>query len=245
VTSGDAPSNSGGVADPRFTGEHAFGQWGVREWDAPAATVTAQRAPGQGPISIADPRLKSSADSFQNIYRIIPFDEPCKAVTGASHVAGGTACVADPRIGEKSYQVKKYKVTQWGEPTRTVIGASTSGDGAFAVADPRFPEAGDKLVCMIRALDNTWHRPFTTLELAALQSLLDPEEEFNLDGNSDSSKRERIGNAVPPAAAEAIANVMAHTLLLAASGETFQLSATPVWVRPMVVALSVKTEVGL
>src|SRR5258708_18790834 len=126
VTSGDAPSNSGGVADPRFTGEHAFGQWGVREWDEPAATVTAQRAPGQGPISIADPRLKSSADSFQNIYRIIPFDEPCKAVTRASHVAGGAACVADLRIGVKSYLVKKYKVTQWGEPTRTVIGPITS-----------------------------------------------------------------------------------------------------------------------
>ena len=35
--------------------------------------------------------------------------------------------------------------------------------------------APEKLVCRIQALDGTWHRPFTTLELAALQSLVDPD----------------------------------------------------------------------
>ncbi|HWB15945.1 MAG TPA: hypothetical protein VG538_06010 [Vicinamibacterales bacterium] len=39
----------------------------------------------------------------------------------------------------------------------------------------------------------------------------------------------------------AIASVMGQTLLLAWSGETFVLSATPVWVRPVAVALSVAT----
>ncbi len=52
-----------------------------------------------------------------------------------------------------------------------------------------------------------------------------------LDGLSDSDWRERIGNAVPPAAAEAIAGVMGTTLLLAEAGETFMLSNTPIWVR--------------
>lgn len=91
---------------------------------------------------------------------------------------------------------------------------------------------------MIRSLDGTWHRPFTTLELAALQSLVEPEEQLELDGLSDSAWRERIGNAVPPAAAEAIAGVMGTTLLLAWSGETFVLSSTPIWVRPVAMALS-------
>jgi hypothetical protein len=99
------------------------------------------------------------------------------------------------------------------------------------------------LVAVIRALDGTWHRPFTTLELAALQSLVDPEEYLELDGLSDSDWRERIGNAVPPDAAEAIAGVMGTTLLLAWSGETFVLSAAPIWVRPVAVALSV-AQVG-
>lgn len=102
--------------------------------------------------------------------------------------------------------------------------------------------AADRLVCVIRALDGTWHRPFTTLELAALQSLVDPEEHLELDGLSDSAWRERIGNAVPPDAAAAIAAVMGKTLLLAWSGETFVLSAEPIWVQPIAVAISVKSE---
>jgi hypothetical protein len=94
------------------------------------------------------------------------------------------------------------------------------------------------MVAVIRALDNTWHRPFTTLELAALQSLVEPEEYLELDGLSDQAWRERIGNAVPPKAARAVAEVMGTTLLLAESGETFQLSSTPIWVRPVALALT-------
>lgn len=108
--------------------------------------------------------------------------------------------------------------------------------------DPRMPAANDRLTCIIQSLDGTWHRPFTTLELAALQSLVDPEEQLVLDGLSDSDWRERIGNAVPPAAAEAIAGVMGTTLLLAEAGETFMLSNTPIWVRPVAVALSVAQQ---
>jgi hypothetical protein len=110
------------------------------------------------------------------------------------------------------------------------------------VADPRMPEIKEQLVAVIRSLDGTWHRPFTTLELAALQSLVDPEESLELDGLSDSSWRERIGNAVPPDAAAAIAGVMGTTLLLAWSGETFVLSNTPIWVRSVALALSVQMQ---
>lgn len=53
--------------------------------------------------------------------------------------------------------------------------------------------------------------------------------------------RERIGNAVPSDAATAIAEVMGETLLLARAGETFMLSARPVWVRPLQIALSVRS----
>lgn len=101
------------------------------------------------------------------------------------------------------------------------------------------PKPADKLVARIEALDGTWHRPFTTLELAALQSLVDPEQQLELDGLSDTAWRERIGNAVPSSAAQAIASEMGRTLLLAWSGETFALGATPIWVRQVVVGLSV------
>lgn len=104
------------------------------------------------------------------------------------------------------------------------------------------PAAADHLVARIEALDGTWHRPFTTLELAALQSLLDPQDPadaaaWGLDGSSDSAWRERIGNAVPSDTAAAIAGQMYRTLLLAAVGEGFTLSSAPVWVRPVVAGL--------
>lgn len=41
-----------------------------------------------------------------------------------------------------------------------------------------------------------------------------------------------------------IAHVMGETLLLAWSGETFLLSAQPIWVRPIVAALAVAREGG-
>jgi site-specific DNA-cytosine methylase len=111
--------------------------------------------------------------------------------------------------------------------------------GPFSVSDPRPPAKTDRLVARIISDDNTWHRPFTTLELAALQSLVEPEEQLELDGLSDGAWRERIGNAVPPDAAQAIGETMARTLLMAWSGQGFRLSALPIWVRPIAVALSV------
>ena len=130
----------------------------------------------------------------------------------------------------------------WREPTGAVSAAAGYDNGRWSVADPRpiLPSATEKVVARIRALDGTWHRPFTTAELAALQSLFDPEEQAELDGLSDADWRERIGNAVPPDAAQAIAETMGRTLLLAWSGEGFMLSALPIWVRPVAVALSVR-----
>lgn len=49
----------------------------------------------------------------------------------------------------------------------------------------KLPGPADKLVAVIHAEDGSWHRPFTTFELAGLQSLVDPEEQLELDGLSD------------------------------------------------------------
>lgn len=70
-----------------------------------------------------------------------------------------------------------------------------------------------------------------------------PSQKRELDGLSDSAWRERIGNMVPPDAAEAIGGVIGTTLLLAWSGESFALGSTPIWVRDVAVALSVAQRV--
>ena len=141
-----------------------------------------------------------------------------------------------------------YGVVEWSDHSGAVPAKAKNCNGPWSVADPRggvgdpmfkLPEPADRLVAVIRSLDGTWHRPFTTLELAALQSLVDPDDIFSLDGKSDSAHRERIGNAVPPDAAAAIASVMGTTLLLAMTGTTFMLSAMPIWCRDVALALAV------
>jgi hypothetical protein len=106
--------------------------------------------------------------------------------------------------------------------------------GPFSVADVRLPAPGENCCPLIVALDGTWHRPFTTLDLAALQGfpVLGDDGILELDREGGASGvRERIGNAVPPPTAAAIGSEMARTLLLEALDTSFALSATEVWVR--------------
>lgn len=390
---GASPKPSSGanaIADVRVDGHPKSVMFGVRAWEGkPAATVKGDCSVGTGPYAIADQRVLGRP-RFNNTFRIIKMDEASKAVSGPGGPAGG-ACIADDRIGEKTYETTKYRVTPWAGSSRAVIGASTTGDGAYAiadirggpfaeklhgkyrvecwvgpaarsviggrdngafaiadtrcawgnrhesilrvtpetspagsitsgghsvtggqaavadgrrehyqtcghygvvpwaghagtvsatighdngpgnVADPRdcmlrphepivLPKAEDRLVCRIISMDETWHRPFTTLELAALQSIVDPEAAFyqdedgtwrcrlpfDLDSKSDAEKREWIGNAVPSDSAREIAGVIGEALLLAEMGETFQLSEKTIWVSPHRIALAVDTDqVGL
>ncbi|MHB1479394.1 MAG: DNA cytosine methyltransferase [Acidithiobacillus ferrooxidans] len=244
------------VADPRLEEIHD-GTLGVLPWEQASGAVTASGRPMTGRFSVADPRPGYKSTTHQNIYRIVPWDSASKTVVGASHVAGGALAVADPRTGlarakgDHYLTAAHYGVVPWAESCGAVSAAAGHDNGKWSVADPRascfltgneadeMPAQNTKLVAIIRALDNTWHRPFTTLELAALQGLVDPEEHLELEGLSDSAWRERIGNAVPPPAAQAIAGVMGQTLLLAWSGETFMLNAMPIWVQPVAIALAV------
>jgi site-specific DNA-cytosine methylase len=228
------------VADPRHAGpaKHS-NEFRIVPWGRSAQAVTSAHGSGQ---CVADPRR--NGEGFGK-YAVTPWEAAAGTVISGSTTGQGAFAVSDPRpngIPEKGDHYLTgghYGVIGWQQTSGAVSSAACHDNGRWSVADPRMPAASDKLVAVIRALDGTWHRPFTTLELAALQSLVDPEEYLELDGLSDSDWRERIGNAVPPAAAEAIANVLFHTLLLAWSGETFLLSATPIWVRPVATALAV------
>lgn len=226
------------VADPRSTtGFNGKGKYRVTGWNEQSGTVISGSTTGQGAYAVADPRPglnRGKGDHYLTAghYGVVPWTDPAGAVSAAAGHDNGSWSVADPRL----------------EPnpcfSGRVEGVEPSNHAGFergpqGFQEGRFPAASDKLVARIHALDGTWHRPFTTLELAALQSLVDPEEYLELDGLSDGDWRERIGNAVPPDAAQAIAGVMGTTLLLAWSGETFMLSSAPIWVRPVAVALSV------
>ena len=231
------------VADPRHHGpaKHC-NEFRIVPWVGQSGAVTGAHGTGQ---CVADPRHPDGAHKSK--YRVTGMAEPAGAVIAGSTTVTGAFAVADPRTpctkqdGEPWAGGGQYGVVPWDRAAHAVTGSAGPDSGRWSVADPRvdLPLPDARLVCRIRALDGTWHRPFTTLELAALQSLVDPEEMLELDGLSDAAWRERIGNAVPAAAAQAIAETMGCTLLLAWAGEGFALSNVPIWVRPVAVALSV------
>lgn len=233
------------IDDPKLSesASRQYNLYRVIKWDKHSNVVAGSAHVGGGALSVADPRQQG--ESFGK-YAVTDWQEASGTVISGSTTGQGAFAVADPRSGltrdkGDSYLTGgHYGVLDWQQTAGAVSSSAGHDNGRWSVADPRAcPAPNQHLVAVIRALDGTWHRPFTTLELAALQSLVDPEVQMELDGLSDQAWRERIGNAVPPDAAQAIAEVMGTALLLAASGETFSLSAQQIWVKPIALALCV------
>lgn len=241
------------VADPR-TGTKHNNCFRVVPFDSASPLITGGCGPSAGGLAVAD--LRRVGPTFGK-YGVTPWNDATGTVISGSTTGQGAFAVADPRPDKISGREKgdhyltggHYGVVDWSHASGAVSASACHDNGHWSVADPRIaamlPRASEHLVAIIRALDGTWHRPFTTLELAVLQSLVEPEESLELEGLSDSDWRERIGNAVPPAAAQAIAEVMGQTLLLAWSGETFSLSSTAIWVRPIAVGLALPDSSGI
>ncbi len=250
ITSRGGPSNGAfSVADPRHQGpaKHS-NEFRIVAWDHAARAVTGAHGSGQ---CVADPRR--SGPTFGK-YAVTDWQDPAGTVIAGSTTGQGAFAVADPRSGMRRGRGDNYLtgghygVVAFDQPSGAVSASACHDNGRWSVADPRpMPAPDERLVCRITSLDGTWHRPFTTLELAALQSIYDPDDyaeadqgPFLMHGSSDQVHREHIGNAVPRRAAQAIGEEIGRTILLARTGETFQLSSTPIWVRPVAEAIAVR-----
>ncbi len=262
VTAGARPSGGGlSVADPRtgFGPNSHRNKLAVVDWDQRAGAITGSDRVGSGALSVADPRPAPRDDYKATKYRVTGYDEAAGTVISASTTGNGAFCVADPRPacikgdGDAFRTQGHYGVVGWDDHAGAVPAFAKNNNGSWSVADPReidlepafvLPSPTDRLICRIIARDGTWHRPFTTFELAALQSLFDPDRwaEFTLAGKSDAEWREQIGNAVPSAAARSVAGVMGRTLLKAWAGDSFELSSDAIWVSPLEIALAVDTS---
>lgn len=237
VSSSNCPA---AIADPRLPESKGVypNRFRVVRWHGQSPTVTGDTDVQCGAPSIDDPRLGHSPRP--GVYGILRMEEVSPAVTGGQGVgvSNGPQAVADHRLG-CAPRSGSYGVQDWASTSTAVIGAMDIHCGAAAVGDPRIPGPNERLdpPPVIIALDGTWHRPLTTLELAALQSFpvtLEDGSPLVLHGNSDSKWREWIGNAVPPMAAQAMAEQIGQALLQNALGETFVLGMSEVWVRPKV-----------
>ena len=232
----DIQAGAQSIADPR-TGfkegtHHVIYQ--VGQWDNPANTVTGATRPAGGAISVADPRMGCKARN--GTMGVQTWDEPGKTVIGAGDIHAGSAAVADPRIdiiGGGNCDTARDR-----EPILQSLRAQTKmletmPDSPKRIVAPKDHDRPDPPPIII-ALDGTWHRPLTTLELAALQGfpLTMPDgRPLLLVGKSDAKWRERIGNAVPPPAAKAFGGVVLRALLLS-QVDGFELSETEIWVKP-------------
>lgn len=212
------------------------GAFRVGRWNEPATTITGSASVrgSNAMAAIADPRLPHRDNRHPAVYQVVRWDGPGPCVTGTRFGSGAPA-VGDPRIGCRPRN-GTYKVQAWDQPSATVIGANDIHAGAAAVADPRIPTDNERPdpPPVIIALDGTWHRPLTTLELAVLQgfpAVMPDGKPLILAGNSDARWRERIGNAVPPPAARAIGEQILFALMVSAKGE-WALGSTGIWVIP-------------
>jgi site-specific DNA-cytosine methylase len=240
----EAPGPVLPLVDPRPDRDlQSYQPYGVIGWDEVGRTVTGQAAVGAGPYTVADPRI-AGRQPFNDTWRVIRWDGAAQAVTSGATPSAGGQSIADPRVGSKTEGAdwsssRHYGVLRWDEVSPTVTGHGSYDNGAHSVADPRGPN--EHCEPWIWSLDGTRHRPFTTLEFAALQGY-PVEDVLGLRlGGAGASQREHIGNAVPVAAAEAIASTMLQTLLMASAGQSFSLSASPIWVdRRLALGLSVE-----
>jgi len=230
VTAGATVSGGNGtaaVADPRIglkekPGRH-LNQYNVIDWSRPAKTIIAATRPGSGAQAVADPR-----NWHTNVLGVIPWDEPSGTVTGSAAPARGAFAVADPRLACKP-RSGAYGVLSWEDAAAAITGSMAIDNGRAAIADPRKPP---DFVPVIIAPDGTWHRPLTTLELAALQGfpVRHHGKPLELSGKSSVSWRKRIGNAIPPPAAQAVASEILLALL-ASREKTFVFRMDKVWVK--------------
>ena len=242
----------GSVSDPRVGCRRRDGGHGVRPWDGQSAAVIGHPSIDNFPAQVADPRL--SYQPHRGCVGVMPWNTESRTVRGAHNVNNATATVADPRLAEiGSRHAGTLGVEGWDGRAHTVTGQH-GRRGWDSTADPRLAQAthyvdagadpqtvvGPEIDLevkrpthlVIAAADGTWHRPLTTLELAALQGFptqLDGAP-LELDGRAHAGWRERIGNAVPPPTAYAIAMSCAATIAAAAAGR-WTLDGNPIWVR--------------
>lgn len=248
VTGAARPANGAiSVADPRVGLGHEprKGSFGVLEWEEPAHAVTGSMSTTQSntPASVADPRLCSPLAEGQprrEVFRrlkVNDWSKPSETVTGPGG-SNGAEYVSDPRIEEVAEKVGlncaprsgSYGVMSWQDAAATITGSANIDNGRVAVADPR--KAPKELVVIVAA-DGTWHRPLTDLDLVVLQggpATINGKPLQLSRGGGVSSVRERIGNAIPEGAGEAIGASLLKALLASKLG-TWTLSSDEIWVR--------------
>lgn len=214
--------------DNRFKGKYF-----VQPSDKPARTVTGGVDPNtnglsvQQPIDLASLVVGSESDRrFNHVYNVTPWDQPSGTVASGSGPGAGAISIQDLRLGctPRGDSKGPLGVTPWGDPSPTVTASGDLWTTAAALQDvwewhlPVVQPGFHYIFTEDEPGQWSWHRPLTTLDLAALQDLLieliraGGGVPLALEG-SDKERREQIGNAVPPGAMHFISTVIMYSLM--------------------------------
>lgn len=208
------------VADPRvMAGEKGWwgGVLGVVPWSSNTGTVTHRSTPTNRAFSVADVRVPRAYDRG---YGVLSWKDTSPTVAAGSNGVGqGAYAVADDRINPPlpfpaigpipldEMLVMLYEPGPW-----VIVDRLQDGAPVFIIDDVTSRPA---IPLVVTAEDGTWHRPFTPLELAAIQGFPSQVrgEPLLFAGTGSTDYREQIGNAIPPPAACAISQMFLRALL--------------------------------
>lgn len=224
------------LEDVRLAYDCRNGTMGVLSSGEAADTVRGHHSVRQAPACVEDLRVQWDPQARKgrpDCYGVQDPDRPSGAVRARETVYSSAASVSDPRV---SIEGITYDERGWPVASHVMVrhldGRVVLHGPALDFKDPRpcylviasFDEATGRVA---------WHRPMTDRELACLQSF---PVDFTFCGPSSSGKkgsgrRERIGNAIPCAAARAIARECMETLKASDAGG-FRLASGNVWVQP-------------
>lgn len=209
------------TVDPRSECERREGSIGITSWDGVSAPVIANGTLHNGPWQVADPRVQCSPRN--TAYGVVGWSGPCGTVLASACHDNGAFSVADPRAARQVCVLD-------GDIPRVEVHGDSSAFLRDIAERSRRPMRPDETPVIVAA-DGTWHRPMTTLELAAIQGFPTRVggDWLVLSGGRDDLHRKAIGDAVPPPTAEAIARTALRTLMAAEHG-TWELSSSGVWV---------------
>ena len=254
ITGNHAPGGgSFSVVDVRLTCEvrENSGAYGVLDPARPAYTITAWGDINNGRFAFADTRDLGVVDGRRDVAVILVGMLAPEAPDFTVDVEARVELPTTPatEVPKKRGRRRVRRVAAPCGRVRRRGGRGALFEGVALVADPRVPrnpslavrfwatrlDQPPLFVPVLATPSGYWHRPLTVWERFALQGfpLYDGDgRAIVLSGANISAWSERIGNAVPPPTAKAVAEQMLLTLLHAEAGVFVLSSGGGAWVQP-------------
>lgn len=254
ITGNRAPGGgSFSVVDVRLTCEvrENSGAYGVLKPTLPAYTITAWGDINNGRFAFADTRDLGVIEGRRDVAVILAGMLAPEAPDFTADVEARVELTTAPAT-EAPKKRGRRRVRRVAAPCGRVRrrgGRAALVEGVALVADPRVPrnpslavrfwatrlDQPPIFVPVLATPSGYWHRPLTVWERFALQGFPlygKDGRAIVLSGANISDWSERIGNAVPPPTARAVAEQMLLTLLHAEAGVFVLSSAGGAWVQP-------------